>query len=63
MIPKVKDRYVYYGRLENGNGTLTFKEMIREPYVRTKAIIPPPPPNKGREYRGKQFLTVSGRTC
>ena len=32
IIPKVKDRYVYYGRLEAGKGTLSFKEMVREPF-------------------------------
>jgi len=63
IIPKVKDRYVYYGRLENGNGTLSFKEMVREPFLRTNKLIPSRPPNKGKQYRGKQFLTPSGRLC
>jgi len=53
IIPKVKDRYVYYGRLEKGSGTLSFREMVREPFFRTNKLIPPAPERKGYDYRCK----------
>jgi hypothetical protein len=64
IIPKVKDRYVYYGRLENGKGTLSFKAMVREPFARTNKLIPSAlSKTESFAYRGKQFLTRSGLLC
>lgn len=48
VVPKVKGKFVYYGRLSNGNGTLSFKEMTRDKFLRTDKLIPDAPPNKGK---------------
>ena len=37
--------------------------MVREPFERTNKLTPPAPERKGFDYRGKQFLTRSGRLC